>query len=136
MGSAQKKRNVALEIIKGIVVALVLTLLSVAILAALIQNESASEKSTDIWISVTAILSVMIGTLLSAVRIGEKNAVICGITALGYGFILLAIGILFFDGNIRGIGGRLLAILVGGAIGCAISMKKSDKRAKRKVRSR
>lgn len=136
MGSAQKKRNTVTEIVKGVVMALGLTVLSVAILAAMIQNESVSEMSAGIWISVTVIVSVMVGTIFAAVRIGERNAVVCGITALGYAFVLLASGILFFDGDIRGAGSRLLTILVGAAIGCTISMKKSVKKPKWKMRSR
>lgn len=136
MGSAQKKRNTVTEIVKGVVMALGLTVLSVAILAAMIQNESVSEMSAGLWISVTVIVSAMVGTIFAAVRIGERNAVVCGITALGYAFVLLAFGILFFDGDIRGVGSRLLTILVGAAIGCTISMKKSVKKPKWKMRSR
>ena len=136
MGSAQKKLSTPREIVKGVALALVLTLISVAILSALIQNESLSVQSSHIWISATVIISVMAGAIVAAARAGQGNAIVCGITALAYGFVLLAVGILFFDGSVRGIGGRLLAILVGGAIGCVISMKKSIKRPKHKIRSR
>ena len=129
-------RNFVMEIVKGVLIALLIAVVSACVYAVLIQRQTVSESSTGVWMFVTLALASLIGCLISSGRIGEKRIIVCAITVAALFFVLLASGILFFDGSMRGLGGNLAAILIGAGISCLLSMKKPTKKVKIKRRSR
>lgn len=138
MGSKQKTRSgsYALEIGKGILLAVLIATLSAGVYAFLIHRGTAPEGSTTIWSFATLAVATLLSCLISSGGIGEKCAVVCGITAAAFAFVLLAIGILFFDGGVQGLGGNIAAIAVGGLAACLLKAKKPSSKVKFKKRSR
>ena len=129
-------RNFAMEIAKGALAALIIAVVSACVCAVFIQRQTVSESSSGIWVLITLALASFVGCLISSGRIGEKRIIVSAITAAVLFFVLLASGILFFDGSMHGLGGNLAAILIGAAISSLLSIKKSTKKVKIKRRSR
>jgi len=136
MGTKTKNRKPVAEVAKGILLAVIFTVISAAVYAILIQNQTVSEAGLGIWRSVTLGAAAMIGCLLAAGRIGEKRLVYSLITGGVFAFVLLAVGIVFLDGTITNIVGNVVAILIGSGISCLKAMKKPSKKLKFKIRSR
>lgn len=136
MCAKPKTKKPAAEIVKGVILSLMITTVSAAIFAILIHNQTASEAASGIWRIGTIGIAALFGCLFGAGRIGEKSAIYCAIITGVFFFILLAIGILFFDGGVKGIGGNLISAMVGGVISCFIMMKKPARKTKFKIRSR
>ena len=137
MGPKSKKvnRNFALEIGKGVILSVGIAIASACIYAYLIQRQTVSDSSISIWSFATLALAVLAGSLVSSGRIGEKRIVVSAITAAAFAFVFLASGILFFDGSVSSIGINLIAIMIGAAISCLLSVKKPAKKMKIKRRS-
>jgi putative membrane protein (TIGR04086 family) len=129
-------RNFVTEIVKGVFIALLIAVASACVYGILIQRQTVSESSSGIWVIVTLALASLIGCLISSGRIGEKRIIVTAITAAVLYLVLLATGILFFDGSMRGLGVNLSAVLVGAGISCLLSIKRSSKKIKIKRWSR
>lgn len=81
-------------------------------------------------------LAVLLGALTAAKLTGKAPALMCGIIAMVYIFLLLAVNILFLEGGISSIWGPLLVIGLGWASACAICISKARKVNYRKAHNR
>ena len=137
MGSKTKAthRNFVMEIGKGVLAALVIAVISACVFAFLVERQSAAETSIGIWGYATLTLASLVGSLISSGRIGEKRVIVCAVMAAVFAFLLLLTGILVFDGNMHGLGGNLVSILIGAGISSLLSMKKPGRKVKIKRRS-
>ena len=136
MCAKPKSRSPVMEMSKGVILSIMIILISAAIFALLIHNQTVPDSASGIWRYVTIGVAAFTGCVFGASRIGEKSLIFNAITVGVLVFVFLAVGILFFDGTIRGIGGTLISALAGGAISTLIAMKKPARKTKFKMRSR
>lgn len=136
MCAKPKTRSPVIELSKGVVLSILIILASAAIFALLIHNQTVTVGAGGIWRYTTVAIAALAGCVFGTNRIGEKPLIFNAIIVGALLFILLATGILFFDGTIHGIGGTLISALVGGVISTMIAMKKPIRKKKFKIRSR
>ncbi len=121
---------------KGLLVAVLTSLLSAGIFAVLIQNGTIQEDAANPWAVATLVISSLIGCLLAVKGVGGKYAVVSIATSGAFAFILLACGILFFNDPFAGLVRNLLSVLAGGVAASVFSLKNPVKRRKVKARVR
>ena len=129
-------RRVTALVGRGVLIAAAVTILSAAGLAALILGERIPQSALGPVVFVIITISTGLGTLFAAKPSVGKSAIITGTTGLVYFFLLMASGILFFDGHLKNVGIHLLAILIGAAVGTLLVLRKKGSRRKFKLRSR
>lgn len=118
----------------GIGLAVLLSVLLSALLANLVISGSLQEQNASIAIFLIRTLSVLVGGFVAATISEGKTLPIIGIVGLGYLAILIAFGIIFYDGFFKGFLGGLLSAFVGCALACAIKLKPiKNKRHKIKI---
>ena len=85
-------------------------------------------------ISISAVTQT--GLFGKAKQATEKYALVTGMTAGGYCFLLLAGGILFYESNFQNIHLHMLAIAAGGILACVIALRKCGRRQRKRTASR
>ena len=133
---SSKQNNSIRGILLGCVVSLIITIIAAVIVTTLIARERGSENIIQYAPAVTLLTSSMLGVLACIKGSGEQNALAMLLTAGTYYFVLLCIGILFFDSSFQGAGVGVLAVLVGGVVALLLTNRnyKKPKRSKRRYR--
>lgn len=132
------KRKVKIEhsigagVSAGSVVSLVLSVILAMIVAALIVNERIGESAIKYISPIIVLIATMAGCIIGAGLVGEKLAVVSGITGVVYLLILIGTGILFFDGGFHNLWTSILSIIVGCVSSCAICIRGKGSKTKRK----
>ena len=106
----------------GVGIAIAISLLLSMGLASLVLKGTASMDEPGIYVFLIRALSVFMGSFLATVIVKEKHLQVIGIVAAGYLLVLLAGGIIFYDGSFHNFGTGMLSSLVGGAISCLIKV--------------
>lgn len=107
----------------GGVIAIIISI-GISMLAAnLLLNGRIGETAVGILTFVARLLSVVLGCLIGTNLHKEKCiqtvAVICAV----YLIVLIAMGIILFDGSFHQFGAGLLSVIAGGAIACLIKLR-------------
>ena len=107
-------------------VSIVLTLLA----ANLVLNGKVGESGNGWIVFLTRILSVVLGGLIGTSLSKEKMLPTISVIAVGYLLVLLAVGIVFFNGSFHKFGSGLLSVLIGGAIVCLLKLTQQKNKNK------
>jgi len=139
MGTSHKNKQFSfgVSIAIGIGVCLLVSLGAAAGAAGLVLSNKIREEHLSIVANTILFLSCLAGNITAAKLVGKKTAIVCGLVALGYIFVLGSINILLFEGELGGIGSGLLIILAAYGGSCLIALpKKSKHRRYKKARAR
>lgn len=125
--------------VKGVVVGVGTSLMTAFaalwLAAVLILNGRVGEEQTGIIAYTILIISVLVGSIISAILSGKMGAapVLSGSI---FWMILFCIGLLFFDGVSNGVWISLLLTAVISGVVCATCMKKPARKGYKKLRAR
>lgn len=118
----------------GIGLAVLLSALLTALLTNMVISGSFQEQNAPVAIFLIRTLSALVGGFVAATIAEGKTLPIIGIVGLGYLVVLIAIGIIFYDGSFNGFLGGLLSTIIGCALACGIKLKPiKNKRHKIKI---
>ncbi len=118
----------------GVGVAMLLSLVLSALLTKLVIGGSLKEQSASLGIFLIRALSVLVGGFIAATISEGKILPTIGIVGLGYLAILVAFGIVFYDGSFKGFLNGVLSTFIGCGLACAIKLKPiKNKRRKTKI---
>ncbi len=120
----------------GVSISLLLSIVLAMLLAVLVVSERFSENSIKYAVPVITMIGTMIGSMVAGKKHNEKLAILAAAVGGIYLFLLVAVGVLFFDGGFHNLGLRLLSTAVGCVCSCAICIrgKGSGKKRKRPYR--
>lgn len=124
--------SVAVGVIAGMLTVILLSLL----LTSLVVNGSIGEDKTGAYISVIRSFGCFTGCMLSTAFAKKQYLLVTGLTAAAYLVVLLAVGIVFYDGSFVHFGNGLLMTVIGCAAACMIRLKPPSKRKHRRRNSR
>lgn len=94
----EEKRSIAIPIVKGIIIAYVLSLLLIAGYSVILAKTGVPESSISLCMIVICMISIMIGSSISNRKIKEKGLVNGGIIGLSYILILYLLSSIFVTG--------------------------------------
>ncbi len=124
----------AIAVAIGVGICVFLTVIFAAVAAITIQNETIMQENTGLISVLTHVVSVFIGSFIAAKLAGKMPAIFSAITCGVYFLILLAVNILFMDGEFSGVGEGLLSILGGGTLSILPNFIKRKERKRRRPR--
>ncbi len=114
----------------GIAVAVIISVVLTALTAHFVLNEKVGESSVSLILFVVRFLSAGIGGLVGTSLSKEKLLPVIGVITGGYLLVLLATGIIFFDGSFHQFGSGLISVLSGGAGAGAIRLKPAKNKSR------
>ena len=127
--SLGKNKNIAVCIGIGLLVSLIISVGLTIGLTSLIQNGKLSENgATPVFI--IRLIATLAGGLLGAGLFGKKFLPVIGAISAGYLIVLLAMGIILFDGSFHKLWMGALSVAVGAAIAILIKLKPQTTRKK------
>ncbi len=134
----KRKRNTESQTLSGAIgIGLAASILSLfllgAVIATLILSEKITEENMRYFTFASLFVSSLIGCLLSCKKLASKYALAAGLSGLSFLLILVAVGILFFDGGFSNLLINSLAVLIGTAIACAICISTEGRGNRRKM---
>ncbi len=101
----------------GVLVSVLVSVMSIALLAFLLGKGSVGEGAIGVITKIITAISSLIGCMVCAFLVNKRIAIYSGICASVYVFILVVVNVLFFDGEFTG----LIWTLVFAAIAVVIS---------------
>ena len=116
----------------GATVNLGITLLSVGLIAKLVEGEGIAESQIGYAVMIMLMASAFLGALTAARKIRRQRLLVCALSGLVYFGILLGITALFFGGQYEAVVATCLLVM-GGSMLAAITgtpMKRIGKRSK------
>ena len=114
------KISVAVAGMIGAIISLVMSVLLTVALTNLILKGSVEDKTADIFIFAIRTLSVLLGCVAGSLLTDGKLLQVIGLSALGYLLILLATGIVLFDGSFQGFWIGILSVIMGAVVAILI----------------
>lgn len=126
------ERSMATGVAIGVLLSVMISLLLAMGTAGLITNEKLSEGGIHYFTLIITLISGMVGGLVAGKIVGSKYAVVTGLTGLVYLLVLIAVGILIFDGGFNMLWTSAVAIAVGVSISCVLCITGTGGRGKRK----
>ena len=106
----------------GVAISAILTGALSALLTSLVINGTTSENNAGIFVFMIRAISVLLGCLAGSSLVEGKMLITIGCTALGYLILLLAIGIIAYDGSFENFIGGAGSVLSGGLASCIIKL--------------
>lgn len=135
-GMDRKKLPFGAATVLGVAAAIVISIICALVISLLVMNGHMSEGTITYFACGTQLLSALLGTLIAGKAVGEKYALVCGVTALIYCFILVAAAILCFDSAFGNAAFGIFMMLIGCAASCLICTRQGGRKTRRKVYSR
>ena len=132
----RQKQGMPMGILIGVTTALLFAFVLSALAALLIINDRIDPGRVRLLTFFTTVVSSLISGVVTGKITQSKPAISCGITVITYGLILLAVGILFFDGGLHGVWTSIAAMAIGYVGACTICISRKKRSPIRKVRSR
>ena len=136
MAYKQKGRGGSVSYMKGIgigvVAAILITMILSTLVTFLIINENIDAYSMGYYAFGIVLIASFIGCVISGKLIMERVAILSGAVALVYLLMIVAIGVLFFDGSVAGVWTRLVAVAISGVVSCAFCIRGKRNGKKRK----
>ena len=121
MATAKKVKGTAVSIpigvIQGVIASLSITCGISVVLTWLALGGKVDEKTIGYFVMGTLLISAVLGTLLSILRIQRRRMFVSCVTGGVYYLVLLGSTAVFFGGNYQGVGVTGLVVLIG----CLIS---------------
>ena len=115
-------------------VSLIITLLTAALLAELINREAISEESVGYGVMILLLLSSAIGSLTAVGKIKRQRMAVCLLSGGIYFCILLSITALFFGGQYDAVGVTAVLVLGGSVAAAFLSLQQGRRGRSGKTR--
>ena len=115
----------------GVVVALLLSTLFIALFSNLILNGAISDSNTRWFVFLSRGIGLFVGTLMAGAILREQYLKLAGLVLAGYLLILVGIGIIFYDGSFKGFASGVTSLALGSVIAFVILQGLTNKRKKR-----
>ena len=114
---------------RGLVTAVAVALVVLAVCAALISSGKAPESAAAVMACLAAFFGALAGSVAAVKSVGSR-ALVTGLTVSGALFALMLIGAAFSDGAIIGpvTPGLFAALLIGGALGGFLSVRRKGRK--------
>ena len=125
-------RTTTVGIFAGIIAALIMSFTSIIALTSLVRNHNFLESSLELSVFLVRMVAVLLGVLIGTGLIKERCIVVAGIVAAGYLVLLLALGILIYDGSFENFGTGVLSTVIGSVLGGLIRLKLQNKPSRSK----
>ena len=119
---------IGISIASGAAIAVVITVLMNIGLTSLVINGQIAESDTAFIVFIIRAVSVMIGGMIASALAKEKILITIGITAIGYLLIVVALGIIFYDGSFRNFISGVISVAVGAVCACVLRLKTPRKK--------
>ena len=116
----------------GLLLSVLVSVMLSMLLAVLVINEQVGENRIAYLSPLITLLASFVGCVAAGKQVEQKLAIVIGVTGAIYLFLLMGVGILFFDGGFHNLWMSLLAIAVGCALSCAICIRGKGSGRKRK----
>ena len=116
----------------GLVASIILSVILSMLLAVVVINERVGENAINYFTPAIMLIASLTGCVIAGNRVKEKLAIVVGVTGAIYLFVLVGVGILFFDGGFHNLWTSLLAIAVSCSLSCAICIRGKASGRKRK----
>ncbi len=126
------KNSTVSKIAVGTALALLVSIIGAAVLAALTVGEKISTDSIAMWKLALLFLGALCGTLVGTKLADGQALLVGGLICICYLLVLAAINIMFFDGVFQGVMGSVLVALAGGAISIALAVFGKGKSGRRR----
>lgn len=120
----------------GVSVSMGLTLAAAAILAKLLDSEKLAWENVGYGIEATLILAAFCGAMTACRKTKRQRLAVCGISALLYFGILLAITALFFGGQYQAVWLTAILILAGSGSAALLGLRGDGKGRRKKIKIR
>lgn len=125
-------RSALKEVLLGIVVGTVVSVVLCAALSYLIIQGKTEEMTATILVMGIQYIAASLCALFAGKRVGNKYAVVCGCAAGGYLLLLFASSILFFGSSFHRVGIGCIMCVAGFVTACAMCMIKKRSSHRRK----
>lgn len=129
-----KAKTMLAGLMEGLAINLITTLTGAVILAKLIDSEVVDWNNVGYGVIPILVLSSFWGSMVSYAKIKRKKLQVFMLSALWYWLTLLAITVIFFDGNFHAIGITLLLIFAGCGSGYLLKIGKGSNKPKKQKR--
>lgn len=114
-----KQPKMAFGIGAGCALQIIISVIGAAVASAMIVHETVSENTVKFFAFAIQLLATFTGGFTACKFAKGKYAITAGITAAVYCFVLVAISILTFDGQLTGFWLGVLAVVLGYVLSCA-----------------
>lgn len=121
--TSSKRITEAPAVIAGVVVSLMIGIILTLGLTSLVMNGTINDAGAGNWTFVIRTVASAIGCLAGVMLIKKNYLLIAGAVALGYLVMLIAIGIVVYDGSFDNIISGTTSVLLGGVISCLLVLK-------------
>lgn len=136
----QKPTGRALSIPGGIAMgtclSMIVTILSCAILAWMVDNEKMQWEKIGYGIMVVILMASFLGALLSFQKTKRQRLMVCLLSGVAYLAVLLSLTALFFGGQYQAVGVTSVLILAGSGTAGILGVKPASRRSHRKIGKR
>lgn len=134
----KKESSMLASSLFGLILALVVALVLSLISALFISNEYLEIKTAQFLATITHLIAVFLGSILTIKIVPERKLISCGVVCGGYFVVMMAIAILMYDGLSGSIFTGIVASVLGGAgailLGARRKMHSKGRRYKRSNR--
>ena len=115
--------SMTLGITLGVLCSLEISVMLLAITTKILIGGKFDFSTSQLWIHIVRFFSVFIGVLFSSIWTKEKYLVVSGLVTLVYVLLLSLLCVLVFDSAFRGFWIGMFSALLGGGVGCLVSLK-------------
>lgn len=131
-----KAVSVPMGLLIGCGVSMGMTLAAAAALAKLLDSERLAWENVGYGIEATLILASFCGAMTACGKIKRQRLVVCGVSAVLYFSLLLAITALFFGGQYETVWLTAILILVGSGGAALLGLRGEGKGRRKKIKIR
>lgn len=135
MNVSWKSNGTTKTLILSVGFCVLITVLFSMCAAWMICNEKIREEYTGYVVMIIILLASFGGSIMACEKSGCKRLTIAVLTGFIYFVVLMSIGILIYDGTLRGVGETMLIVLCGSILG-AMWTTRGKKRGKVKFPNR
>jgi len=114
----------------GVVVAVLLSVLFSVVVTSLVLKNRLHESTVGAVVFIIRLISVLAGALVAGVIKKGRYLQITGITTLTYLIMLIALGVVMYDGSFHNFISGALSALLGGAVALLIQQRPKSGRHK------
>lgn len=128
----KRTRPIMIEVSWGIFVAIIASVILGGVTSLFVLTGRITEENVKYVVLVIQFVAVLLGSIFSGKRAGQKYAIVCGCTSAIYCLTLLAITILFFDSAFHMLWSGVGMCAAGGVAACTMCMIGKEKHRRRK----
>lgn len=122
----------SLGVIAGVLVSFIISALLISGVTSLMMRGKCFEEIVEILIFAIRMLAVLAGVLVGTSIVRDKCIVNAGAISFAYLLALAGVGIVLYDGSLKGFGLCAISVVLGGVAGCLFRLKLQNKTSGKK----